>query len=163
MLEKQGRDEGLREKYGLHDDVDLGEEDVEGGRARWEAGRERRGLPVEETDTAEGSTAGARGTPSMSSQRNGKGRAGDPSMSTSTPSLAQVLRKTTKRKFDPFADAADTFLSSPSLFAVTPNSRGRIKDPEGIGSTPAKLVVKEKASITPVAVAVGLLAGYASD
>lgn len=157
MLEKQGRDESLREKYGLHEEVDLGEEDIEDGKARWEAGRERRGLPVEENDSGESSTAGTMGTPV--SLRNGIGR----STEGPTPSLAAVLRKTTKRKYDPFADVADAFLSSPVSSSGMPKVRGKIKDPERIVSTPARLLAKEKPASVGLGVAGGLLAGYGSD
>lgn len=165
MLEKQGRDEGLREKYGLHEEVDLGEEDVEDGRARWEAGRERRGLPVEEE--AEGSLAGAAGTPVVSARRHGKGRASDASTGAS-PSLAQVLRKSTKRKYDPFADAADAFLASASGTTGVRRipgmpKRGRTEDPERTGATPAKMVSKGKGVVPILGVVGGLLAGYGSD
>lgn len=166
MLEKQGRDEGLREKYGLHEEVDLGEEDVEGGRAKWEAGRERRGLPtdLEDGELREGSTAGAVGTPS-SVRRAGKGRASDGG---STPSLAQVLRRSTKRKYDPFAEAADTFLSSPRSITARNIAglpkRGKIKDLEGgVAATPGRLLMKEKIVVAPLSVVGGLLAGYGSD
>lgn len=161
MLEKQGRDDGLREKYGLHEEVDLGEEDVEDGRARWEAGRERRGLPIEESDLGEGSNVGIKGTPY---RPKGKRRAIDTG---STVDLARVLRKSTKRKYDPFAEAADAFLSfprpsTPREIASLPK-RGKIKDPGGIAATPAKLVVKEKVVLGSLGKAGGLLAGYGSD
>jgi coiled-coil domain-containing protein 130 len=150
----------LRAKYGLHDEVDLGDEDVEDGRAKWEAGRERRGLPVEDAVFAEGSTAGAVGTPSAP-RRNGKGRATDGA----SVSLAQVLRKSTKRKYDPFAEAADLFLAVPRPalpreIAGLPK-RGRIKETEGMAATPAKIVIQEK--IGRPSMTLGVLAGYASD
>lgn len=135
ILEKQTRDEGLQEKYGLHADVDLGDEDVERSKEMWEARREARGLPIAsgETDDQDGSNVEGPSvgssqlapTPrSISSLRKGKGREGDGS-----PSLAQVLRKSTAKKYDPFADAADAFLSGPSASPSVSKARIKIKDP----------------------------------
>lgn len=103
----------MKSKFGLHDDVDLGGEDVELGREMWEAQRERAGLPVESGKIGESSTRAIKGSPI--STRKGKGRMGD----SPAPDLASLLRKTTARKYDPFSDDADTFMSgSPSIRKV---------------------------------------------
>ena len=152
---------GLREKYGIHEHVDLGEEEISLDREMWEAGRERRGLPLEEGDkSGEGNVKAIRGTPGSlgsASLRKGKGRGGE----VGSPSLAQVLRKTTARRYDPFADAADAFLSPGGNGAKV---KGRIKDPvlESGGARAAE----EKAVESPegfTVLGVGLLAGYGSD
>jgi coiled-coil domain-containing protein 130 len=119
-LEKQDRDDGLKSRFGLHDDVDLGGEDVELGKEMWEAQRERAGLPVGSIGegTGESSTRAIKGTPAPT--RKGKGRMGDTGAS-GTPNLASLLRKTTARKYDPFSDDLDTFM------AGSPTSRGKAK------------------------------------
>lgn len=153
MLEKQGRDDGLKEKYGLHDDMDLGDEDVEKSRAIWEAGRERAGLPIEDntTDSAESSVRGVAGTPRPRGQDRSGGKV----------DLVSVLRKTTAKKYDPFADAVDSLFSATSVRMKT-KSKGKDLSSEsekkGTGKRPE----------TPKSVAVaslggGLLSGYASD
>lgn len=153
MLEKQGRDDGLKEKYGLHDGVELGEEDVEKSRAIWEAGRERAGLPIDDTsatDSAESSVRGVVGTP----RPRGKERIGG------NVDLASVLRKTTAKKYDPFADAVD------SLFSSTPERlkvKGKTKDIKASTSTATSARKEEKPAVLPFALGGGLLAGYASD
>lgn len=124
MLEKQGRDDELRGKYGLHDDVDLGVEDVELGREMWEAGRERLGLPLEtgEDATGESSIRATGGTPRL--VKNGKAK-GDP------PDLGSLLRRTTARKYDPFSDAADAFLSGSPVASVRIKAKVKDKEPGG--------------------------------
>lgn len=160
ILEKQGRDDGLREKYGLHEEVDLGDEDVEKSRAMWEARREARGLPVGDGDgvdqeSASGwedsgpSVAGSStaGTPRTmpGSLRKGKGRETDGS-----PSLAQVLRKSTAKRYDPFADAADALLAGSSPQAFTPSRlKLKTKDPSTVGSAPTPTITK--ATVEPAA------------
>lgn len=52
-LAKQARDEGIRERFGIAEGVDLGDEGVDGGSERWAAARENRGLP---TDAGKGAT-----------------------------------------------------------------------------------------------------------
>ena len=126
ILEKQDRDDGLRGRFGLHDDVDLGGEDVELGKEMWEAQRERAGLPIEASPAqmGESSTRAIKGTPtSVPSTRKGKGRMSDTGGS-STPNLASLLRKTTARKYDPFSDDLDNFM------AGSPTSRGKVKAKE---------------------------------
>ena len=147
MLEKQGRDDSLRERFGLAEEVDLGEEEVQLGREMWEAGRERRGLPVEEVMAGQLSIRAVAGTPSF---RKGKTRAGDgPS-----PSLVQALRKTTAKKYDPFAGASDVLLFSGLAGQSTMKLKGKIKDSNS-------LIAGSK--IMNEGVAGGLLAGYGSD
>lgn len=152
-LEKQGRDDGLRERYGLHDEVDLGGEDVQLGREMWEAGRERAGLAIEAgpsgSSELDNTSRAIRGTPVSAK---GKGRANE-----TTPDLASLLRKTTAKKYDPFSDSLD------SLFAGSPNLpvkvRTRPKEaPPRIDPPPAKLD-KPPASLSGLTV----LAGYESD
>lgn len=185
-MEKQGRDDDMRERYALADDVDLGDEDVEGDRARWEAGRERRGLPVLaiEGEGAEGgeSVRAVHGTPALRTPRIGG------SAAAGGPALAQVLRQSTKRRYDPFADSADGFSSATPL-AITPKSRGKGRDVSGaivsakvrrvdpfVGSSDLSRHAAESmlAKSPSVGVAVktgvgagggglGLLAGYESD
>jgi len=149
MLEKQGRDDGLRERFGLAEDVDLGEEDVEFGREKWEAGRERRGLPVDEMSGGEMSIRAVAGTPSV---RKGKGRAGDGT----SPSLVQVLRKTTAKRYDPFAGATEVFLSAGLSGTGGLRVGGKVKDL----TVPAKGFETDR---TEVPMGGGLLAGYDSD
>ncbi|ORY34828.1 hypothetical protein BCR39DRAFT_585776 [Naematelia encephala] len=149
MLEKQGRDDDLRERYGLAEEVQLGEEDVERGREVWEAARERRGLPIDDV-------SGGTGAPVIrrNGNGNGKGKAVD---------LAQVLRKTTTRKYDPFGEAMES-VSSPGPI----RTKGRIKDPIVLGGLAAgmksaKVAEKPKPASHGLAGAGGLLAGYGSD
>lgn len=47
-LAKQVADGEIRERYGLADDIELGDAQVDKGSEWWAAARERRGLPVEE-------------------------------------------------------------------------------------------------------------------
>ena len=152
LLEKQGRDDGLRERYGLHDDVDLGEEDVEKVRERWEAGRERRGLPVDDPGLAdvEASVRAVAGTP----RPRGKERiesAGD---------LAKVLRKTTAKKYDPFGDAMEgLFGGSASKMKL----KGKIKDAAVLEIPGIKGKSEKPMSPAAGALAGGLLSGYGSE
>ena len=153
LLEKQARDDGVKARFGLADDVDLGEEDVELARERWEAGRERKGLPVDEPLSAEMSVRALVGTPSA--------RAGAARMD--GQDLGKALRRTTARKYDPFGDAMDELFASGSKVRL----RDKIKDPglvEGIG---AGVKAKEQAAAptTPTTGGLGggLLAGYESD
>lgn len=161
ILEKQGRDDGLREKYGLREDVDLGEEDVEKSRAMWEARREARGLPVSgdtgdresesgDRDDSQQSVAGPStvGTPrSMTgSLRKGKGREIDGS-----PSLAQVLRRSTVKKYDPFAGAADALLAGSPTQGTTPSRlRLKTKDPSAFSPAAAASAKPPAAAGIPV-------------
>jgi coiled-coil domain-containing protein 130 len=152
LLEKQGRDDGLRERYGLHDDVDLGEEDVEKAREKWEAGRERRGLPVEEPELkgAEASVRAVMGTP----RPRGKERiesAGD---------LAKVLRKTTAKKYDPFGDAMEGLFGGS---AGTMKLKGKIKDAAVLESPGIKERTDKPAIPAVEGLAGGLLSGYGSE
>jgi coiled-coil domain-containing protein 130 len=146
ILEKQGRDDGLKSRFGLHDDVDLRGEDVELGKEMWEAQRERAGLPVD-SDNGESSTRAIRGTPV--STRKGKGRMSD----TPTPNLASLLRKTTARKYDPFSDDLDTFM------AGSPTVRGRVKAKEVV----VKLSEPEPPDPPVPKLGMAVLAGYDSD
>lgn len=161
-LEKQGRDDGLRERYGLHEGVDLGGDDVERGKAMWEAGRERAGLPLEAgtagpsgTSDIESSTRAARGTPT--SVRKGKGRLAD----TAVPDLASLLRKTTAKKYDPFSDDLDSFLTGSSGTPVRVKTRLKEATPKVKDPPPAP---PSESNATPTAAgAMASLGGYGSD
>lgn len=180
LLDKQDRDGDLRERYGLHEDVDLGEEEVGLSREMWEAGRERRGLAVE--PEGEGSDAGGEsvraiaGTPG--SARKGKGRASAGLGDGASPSLAQVLRRSTARKYDPFGDAADLLLGAGGLGTTSSASpgvgvkvRGKIKDPAIGAAVTGARAAKEKEEAAAggngigigIGLGGGLLAGYGSD
>lgn len=196
MLEKQLRDEGVRERYGLGDEVDLGEEDVERARGKWIAARERAGLSVDGTEglAFEGgdSVRAVRGTPS--NPLGSTPSAGPAASATCTttpsasPSLAQVLRQSTKRRYDPFADAADAFMSSSPASKKIPaptRLRGKTKDASSAGTMTTKvgtsaLAPAIGASGTPCTAApakrqtsasgtaavktgLGMLVGYGSD
>jgi coiled-coil domain-containing protein 130 len=179
LLDKQDRDGDLRERYGLHEDVDLGEEEVGLSREMWEAGRERKGLAVE--PEGEGSDAGGEsvraiaGTPGSAIK--GKGRANGLGDSAS-PSLAQVLRRSTARKYDPFGDAADLLLGAGALGSTSASRgigggrvRGKIKDPAIGAAVTGTRAAKEKEEAAAggngigigMGLGGGLLAGYGSD
>ncbi|WVF68437.1 hypothetical protein IAT40_003203 [Kwoniella sp. CBS 6097] len=190
LLEKQGKDEDIKSRFGLHDDVDLGTEDVEKGKEMWAAQRENRGLVVDtSTATASGgesSVSAERGTPTprRSAISHGKGKGKIVDGGSGSPSLADVLRKTTAKKYDPFADV------SFSSTGFTPSKtgglgldkvrvKGRIKDDvlSGLIGRSSPAAAKEKGKdkeeiqqttatgITAPGVSLGggLLAGYGSD
>ncbi|KAL7425022.1 Protein saf4 [Cryptotrichosporon argae] len=139
-LEKQARDDGVRRRYGLDDDIDLGDDgDVEGGREMWETARENMGLPVG-PPTPGGAASSSTAPPAA--------------IAVSKAELSALIRRNTKRRYDPFDDFETTF--------ATPRARGRI---EVGGSAPERTVrvaTKEVATPTPTAIG-GLLAGYESD
>lgn len=140
--------------------MELGEEDVEGERARWEAARERRGLPVGENEDVGGSSVrGQVGTPVV--RRNGKGKA----IEGGTPDLARSLRKSTAKKYDPFAAGLDGFGLSGTGGTPTLMAKGRIKNPIAVLSLlgRASIAEKEKAMSPSIGLGNGLLAGYSSD
>lgn len=152
MLEKQGRDDDVRARYGLHDDVDLGVEDVEKSREMWEAGRERAGLPIEEAES--GLDASVRAV-------NGAPRTRGPERIGGSLDLAKALRKTTARKYDPFADVMDDLFS-----ASKPSPRARPKVSERVvEATTKKEDTPSTIDPTPTFAGLGggLLAGYGSD
>jgi coiled-coil domain-containing protein 130 len=153
LLEKQARDDGVKAKFGLADDVDLGDEDVELARERWEAGRERMGLPVDEPLSAEMSVRAIVGTPTA---RTGTTR-------TEGQDLGKALRRTTARKYDPFGDAMDELFASGSKVRL----KGKVKDSGVVESIATGVKAKEQASVpaTPMMAGLGggLLAGYESD
>ncbi|WWD20247.1 hypothetical protein CI109_104723 [Kwoniella shandongensis] len=179
MLEKQGRDDDLRLKYGLGEEVDLGDEVIERGREMWIVGRERKGLSVED-DKKDGEGSSARsvrvevGTP-PTVRGKGKGRANDIGSGAgggSSPSLAQVLRKQTIKKYDPFSSAVEAFVSttttSPSSVQLADGMkvRGKIKDQNLLVGGVKIVKVKETAQPQVVGsqgLGGGLLAGYGSD
>lgn len=151
LLEKQGRDDGLRERYGLHDDVDLGEEDVERARERWEAGRERRGLPVDDPGAdVEASVRAVVGTP----KPRGKERI------ESTGDLAKVLRKTTAKKYDPFGDAMEGLFGG-SASKMRP--KGTVKNQTVVESPKVKASDDKPSAPALGGLAGGLLSGYGSE
>jgi coiled-coil domain-containing protein 130 len=167
MLEKQGRDDGLRERYGLHEEVDLGVEEVALGREMWEAGRERLGLPLDDGSLGgqgESSVRAVKGTPKYSAKGKGKG---------DIPDLGSLLRKTTARKYDPFSDAADAFIFGTESLIGPQRSRLKTKDPERKPETASDSKGKphagELAGVNPspmgrsTVAAMTILAGYASD
>jgi coiled-coil domain-containing protein 130 len=158
ILEKQGRDDGLKGMYGLHDDVDLGQEDVELGREMWEAGRERAGMPTNSPgiggpsgeSSGDTSTRVIKGTPG--STRKGKGRAGE-----GVPDLASLLRKTTAKKYDPFSDGVEAFFTGSPVVSKPK----KVKEPLVKLSDPP-----DKATSTtgiPARAGMAVLAGYESD
>lgn len=161
-LEKQGRDDGLRDRYGLHNEVNLGTEDVDLGREMWEAGRERAGLPLDagvggstSKGEVESSTRATRGTPAT---RKGKGRA-DPTGA--APDLAALLRKTTAKKYDPFSEGLDNLFSGSASPTMPVRVKTRLKEASLKSENP---VVKLRETPSQ-ALATGLagLAGYESD
>lgn len=159
MLEKQGRDDGIKEKYGLGEEVDLGDEDVARGREIWVAGRERKGLAVDEPEVGESSVRVAVGTPA---RRGGKGKEGV------SPSLVTLLRKTTAKKYDPFNEALEGFSTPKMATSGGLKVKGRIKDvgilsglADGVKSIKAKVELESPRE--GGAMVGGLLAGYGSD
>ena len=164
MLEKQGRDDEIKERYGLQGDVDLGVEDVELGREKWEAGRERRGFLL---DVGEGSSGGdsvraVRDTPQV--RTNGKGKTEE---KRGSESLAKVLRQTTARKYDPFGGALDV-LTGGSLGVGTGGTsqlkiKGKIKDPAVLEKLTGGVKSSKEEHSAPVGLPGGFLAGYGSD
>ena len=161
LLEKQGRDDGMRERYGLAEDVDLGDDEIEKGREMWEVGRERRGLPVAGVSGWEGSVVAVAGTPGI--RRKGKSRAGDGS----SPALAQALRKTTARKYDPFGTAVGALFPTGLGGEGGMKVKGKIKDSGVVAELAGGLrVAKGRETVmttTPAVMEGGLLAGYGSD
>ena len=149
MLEKQGRDDDFRAKYGIHEDVDLGTEDVEKSREMWAAGRERAGLPIEEPDIEpDASVRAVNGTPTHAA----KEKTGGP------VDLAKVLRTTTAKKYDPFDGGLDSFFS---VRSETPKVKPKPKDRPTAVKTPA---ASEQAPLAKsLGLGGGLLAGYDSD
>ena len=169
-LEKQGRDDGLKDRYGLHDLVDLGTEDVERGKEMWEAGRERLGLPVDSGAGAGPSTrreemdSSTRATRETPVTRKGKGKADSTGTATgtSTPDLASLLRKTIAKKYDPFSDSLDNLFSgSGSGSPIVPaRVKTRLKEAPVKVSSP---VVKTDAPARSLGTGMAVLAGYESD
>ncbi|WVR08124.1 hypothetical protein IAU60_005170 [Kwoniella sp. DSM 27419] len=171
-MEVQDKDEGIRERFGLHEDVDLGAldaEEMERIKNAWAAQRENRGLTVGSSTglaaaVAAGSYPNATGVPTPRTIGKGKARATDEE----APALAQVLRKSTVKKYDPFA------LASGASPAATPvrlgldglKVKGKVKDGLISGmvvksaATPKKEITAMKGS---AGLAGGLLAGYGSD
>lgn len=159
MLEKQGRDDGLKERYGLAEDVDLGDESVERGREMWEAGRERAGLPIEPSGSEDG--AAEEGSDSVralsGSPAPGKAGGSGAGRGNATPDLGSLLRKTTARRYDPFASAAD------GLFGGTPTTtkaKARAREPPPLVEPSP---VKQPEEPAPITGGLAVLAGYDSD
>ncbi|OCF41997.1 coiled-coil domain-containing protein 130 [Kwoniella heveanensis CBS 569] len=180
LLEKQGKDDDIRTRYGLHEDVDLGMEDVEKGREMWIAQRENRGLSIDAPTSAgtQASENAERGspTPRAINSYHGKGKGKLVDTGNGSPSLGEVLRKTTAKKYDPFANASFTSPSATFNKAVTGHGldnvrvKGRIKSNVLSGlvgkSSPVGSKEKEREANDPAAgagLAGGLLAGYGSD
>jgi coiled-coil domain-containing protein 130 len=167
MLDRQRRDDEFRDKYGLSLELDLGGETPVGNvKGMWEAGRERRGLPSH-TGEASGSGAGVstratKGTPSR------KGKERDMDGFKTKAQLAQSLRATTSRKYDPFASAADTLLAgSPGGSSAGLKVKTKTKDPDKVAqvNTGVRPIGTGVSISSPVVGSLGggLLAGYGSD
>lgn len=169
-LEKQGRDDGLKDRYGLHDQVDLGVEDVERGKAMWEAGRERLGLPVDSGLGAgsstrgeiESSTRATRGTP-VTRKGKGKGKADSTGTGASTPDLASLLRKTTAKKYDPFSDSLDNLFSGSGSGSPTVPVRLKTRLKEAPVKVSSPVVKTDSPATRSLGTGMAVLAGYESD
>ena len=138
----------MRDRYGIHDDVELGEEDVRLSSEMWEIQRENRGLPLGEVNEAESSVRAVNGTPKL----RGKGaiQGGEDG-----GGLGKLLRKTTARRYDPWADAGE------ALFSTTTNTQQRTpKDPD---KSAKRIVGASHRPDTAPAGGIAVLAGYGSD
>ena len=146
--------------------MELGEEDVELARERWEAGREKAGLPLEEADADEASGSGdfsvraISGTPRL--RPSGKGKQVD------GVNLSESLIRSTKKKYDPFdsplpgSARRDTAVPK-VIIKANGKVKGRIKE-GALGQDDADDTVAMAAASTAArAVTSGLLAGYGSD
>lgn len=172
MLEKQDRDDAVKERYGLGEEIDLGDEAVDGGREEWKAGRADKGLHILGSSSlpSSGLPFSVKGVDHSTGQQKGnsKGRLSD-----SPAHLAEVLRKSTAKKYNPFDSPVIGFgSSSPSSTMLKPQhpklevlgSRGRMKE---------MAISKRKKSVEGRVVSVaddsfgnvsfGLLSGYESD
>ncbi|WVW87006.1 hypothetical protein I302_109062 [Kwoniella bestiolae CBS 10118] len=159
LLERQLKDDGIKEKYGLNEDLihlQDGNEDGEKDRKIWEIIRENRGASIPS------------GSSSMSTPRNQrKGRASD------TPSLVEVLRKNTGKKYDPFAEVSFSSSStsgtpvklSPGGILGSIKGKGKIKGNVLDDLSPKPKVEDGLAETNngSTGLAGGLLAGYGSD
>lgn len=158
MLEKQDRDDAVKERYGLGEDVDLGDEAVEGGREEWKAGRTEKGLHIPGS-----STSSVKGVGRSIGQQRGIGKR---RLSDSPAHLAEVLRKSTAKKYNPFDFPVAGFgsPSSPSALLEGLGTRGRMKE---------MAIPRRKKTVEGRAVnlaednsgnaSFGLLSGYESD
>ncbi|OXG25427.1 coiled-coil domain-containing protein 130 [Cryptococcus neoformans Ze90-1] len=158
MIEKQDRDDAMKERYGLGEDVDLGDEAVEGGREEWKAGRIEKGLHVPGS-----STFSVKGVDRSIGQQKGigKGRLND-----SPAHLAEVLRKSTAKKYNPFDSPVAGFgsPSSSSTLLEGLGARARMKEmaiPRRKKSVEGRVVNVTDDSSGDVSF--GLLSGYGSD
>ena len=173
MLEKQGRDDDLKGRYGLHQGVDLGreEDETELVRAKWEAGRERIGLPVDVPDNdGEGSGSGdlsvraTSGTPKPTPKYSASGKA----KAVEGTNLSDSLRRRTLEKYNPFDSPS---MGTPSCLGsnvglktgVSVKVKGRIKDPGVLDALVGSLKSSKGAVASLKPGTSGLLAGYASD
>ena len=176
MLEKQGRDDVLKDRYGLHQDVDLGEEEdeTELARAKWEAGREKAGLSVDvQEDDGDGNGSGSgdisvranSGTPKPAPRysSSGKGKAMEGA------NLSDSLRRRTLEKYNPF-DSPSTGSSNSGVSKIGLKTggpvkiKGRVKDPGVLNGLVGSLKSAKNTVASPKAgMTSGLVAGYGSD
>ncbi|WVQ75105.1 hypothetical protein IAR50_004714 [Cryptococcus sp. DSM 104548] len=149
MLEKQDRDDDVKAKYGLGEDVDLGEEEVEGGQEQWKAAR------VDKDLRSGGSLASIRGTERPLGGSKRKARASDP-----LPALAATLRRSTSKKYDPF--------DTPTFGRASPGSASLSRSLSLKGKSGERALPKPRRSLGDVAppkerIDGGLQLGYGSD
>ncbi|ODO00673.1 coiled-coil domain-containing protein 130 [Cryptococcus wingfieldii CBS 7118] len=153
MLEKQDRDDDVKERYGLGEDVDLGEEQVEGGQEEWKAALVDKGRDLIRSG---GSVASLRGSERRLGVPKRKARASDP-----LPDLAATLRRSTSKKYDPF-DTHNQSRASPSSASLSRSSSLK-------GKPGDRVLPKVRRSLGNVApskessIGGGLLSGYGSD
>ncbi|WVQ66126.1 uncharacterized protein L199_004304 [Kwoniella botswanensis] len=162
LLEKQVKDEGIKEKYGLNDDMihlqdQDQDEDKEKEKRIWEIIKENRG---ESSQTS---------SPSAIPTSRGQGKA----RSSDSPSLVDMLRRNTGKKYDPFSNASfsgsstsstPVKLNSPRIFDSM-KGKGKIKG-NMLDNISPKLKDKEGQTTSNEdrsGLGGGLLAGYGSD
>ncbi|WRT69623.1 uncharacterized protein IL334_006612 [Kwoniella shivajii] len=178
-LDKQIKDENIKERFGLHDSIDLDADkvDANGDKSReaWLAMRENRNLSTINQSISSGSASRSasigNNTPMSRGNGIGKGK-GKAIEQMNSPSLVHVLMKNTGKKYDPF-DSDISFTSS-SGGVGTPiklntgmglldglRVKGKIKG-NIIGNLTPKQKEKEGPSLK-LGLGGGLLAGYGSD
>lgn len=133
-------------------------------RERWEAGRERAGLPLEgDVGVASGSgDVSVRATAGTPRARLGKGKQME------GVNLSESLRQSTKKKYDPFdspipGSAGRETIIAKVMLKTNGKVKGRIKDNRPGDSNNDEAEELAAASTAAQAVTSGLLAGYGSD